>query len=60
MSTWRILLLVILAAAMLIVAILTWGSVGSLTLIFGLIMMGLGLLYQHFLTNRDDSDYFLQ
>ena len=58
--SWRTALLVILALVMVIVAIVTWGSVGSLIMVFCLIMMGLGLLYSHFLTNRDDSDYFLQ
>ena len=58
--SWRSALLVILALVMVIVAIVTWGSVGSLIMVFCLIMMGLGLLYSHFLTNRDDSDYFLQ
>ena len=58
--SWRTAVLVILALVMVIVAIVTWGSVGSLIMVFCLIMMGLGLLYSHFLTNRDDSDYFLQ
>ena len=57
MSTRRIIVLAVQAAVMLVVAILTWGSVGSLTLVFCLILMGLSLLHQHFLTNRDD-DYF--
>ena len=50
-------LLLVVAALMLAVAIATWGSVGSVALIFGLIMMGLSLVYQHFLTNREDNDY---
>ena len=58
--SWRTAVLVILALVMVIVAIVTWGSAGSLIMVFCLIMMGLGLLYSHFLTNRDDSDYFLQ
>ena len=58
--SWRTALLVILALVMVIVAIVTRGSVGSLIMVFCLIMMGLGLLHSHFLTNRDDSDYFLQ
>ena len=59
MISWRTVVLVILALVMVTVAILTWGSPGSLVMVFCLIMMGLGLLHQHFL-NRDDSDYFLQ
>ena len=58
--SWRTAVLVILALVMVIVASVTWGSVGSLIMVFCLIMMGLGLLHSHFLTNRDDSDYFLQ
>lgn len=57
MSPWRIAILVILAAVILVVAILTWGSMGSVAMVFCLILMGLSLLHQHFLTNRDD-DYF--
>ena len=50
-------LLVLLAAVLLTVSILTWGSVGSAVLIFCLIMMGCSLLYQKFLTNQDDDDF---
>ena len=60
MKSWRTIVLAVLALVMAAVAILTWGSVGSLIMVFCLIMMGMGLLYSHFLTNRDDSDYFLQ
>ena len=59
MSRGRIILLIVMAAVMLAAAILTWGSVGSLTLVFCLILMGLSVLHQHFITNRDD-DYFLE
>lgn len=57
MSPLRIVLLVILALVLLVVAILTWGSIGSITMIFCLILMGLSLLWQRFMTNRDE-DYF--
>lgn len=59
MSPLRIAVLVILAVVMLVVAILTWGSIGSIVMIFCLILQGLSLLYQHFLINRDD-EYFLE
>ena len=59
MKPWRIALLIILAIVMLVVAILTWGSVGSLVMVLCLILMGLSLLYNHFLINRDD-EYFVE
>lgn len=59
MSPLRITILVVLALGMLVVAILTWGSIGSIVMIFCLILLGLSLLYQHFITNRDD-EYFVE
>lgn len=59
MSPLRITILAILALGMLAVAILTWGSIGSIAMIFCLILLGLSLLYQHFITNRDD-EYFVE
>ena len=59
MKPWRIALLVLLAIVMLVVAILTWGSVGSLVMVLCLILMGLSLLYNHFIINRDD-EYFVE
>ena len=59
MKPWRIALLIILAIVMLVVAILTWGSVGSLVMVLCLILMGLSLLYNHFIINRDD-EYFVE
>lgn len=59
MKPWRIAILVLLAVVMLVVAILTWGSVGSLVMVLCLILMGLSLLYNHFIINRDD-EYFVE
>lgn len=59
MKPWRIALLVLLAVVMLVVAILTWGSVGSLVMVLCLILMGLSMLYNHFIINRDD-EYFVE
>ena len=53
----RKLFLAALAAGMLITAIATWGSMGSIVMVFGLLLMGASLLYQHFLTNREDNDF---
>lgn len=53
----RKLLLILLAGALLAAAIATWGSIGSAVMVFCLLMMGASLLYQRFLTNREDNDY---
>ena len=53
----RIVLLAIVAAVLLIVAIATWGSLGSAVCVYGLIMMAAALLYQHFLTHREEDDF---
>ena len=57
MSRVRVALLVVLAAALLITAIVTWGSLGSAVLVFCLIMGSAGVLYQRFLTHRDEDDF---
>ena len=49
--------LIVLMAVLLITAILTWGSLGSGVLVFCLIMAGAGIVYQYFLTNRDEDDF---
>lgn len=59
MTPKRIAILVILAIVMLVMAVATWGSIGSMAMVFCLILMGLSLLYQHFITNRDD-EYFVE
>ena len=53
----RTILLLVLAAVLLITAALTWGSLGSAVCIYGLIMMGAALLYQHLLTRRGEDDF---
>ena len=53
----RTILLAVLAALMLAASLLTWGSVGALVLLFGLVMMAASLLYQRFLTNREDDTF---
>ena len=57
MSKFRITLLALIAIVMIAVIIATWGSLGSAVLVFGLIMGIAGLLYQHFLINRDEDDF---
>ena len=53
----RTILLIVLTAVLLITAILTWGSLGSAVCIYGLIMLGAALIYQRFLTHRDEDDF---
>ena len=55
MSKGRILILALLALGLLVGAIATWGSVGSIALVFCLILMGLSLLHQWSLYVRDEN-----
>lgn len=57
METWRRLLLYALAAALVILAGLTWGSVGSAVCVYCLISMGAALLVKRFLIHRDDDKF---
>ena len=59
MGKVQIILLILVAVVMLTVMILTWGSVGSAAMGFGLLSMGVALLYRRFLLDRDD-EYFLE
>ena len=54
MGRW---LLILLAAVMVFVMVVFWGSIGSAVMAFGLISMCCALLYQRFL-NRDQSDIY--
>ena len=60
MSPLRKTILILLALALLAVAIATWGSLGSASLIFCLLLMAASLLYQRFLTNNEDNDYDME
>ena len=60
MTTPRKIILILFALALLAVSIATWGSLGSAALIFCLILMAASLLYQHFLTNREENDYDME
>lgn len=54
---WRLILLSLVALGLLVLAIATWGSVGSAVCILCLISMGSALVVQKFLINRDDSPF---
>ena len=56
----RRVLLIGLIVLMVTVMILTWGSVGSAVLAYGLITMGCAVLYRRFLINREESDYQME
>ena len=48
-------ILILLALLMAVVAIVTWGSIGSAVMVLCLLLMGAALAYQRFLTNRDED-----
>lgn len=60
MRIWQKVMLAILLAGLLAAIILTWGSIGSILLTFCLLLSGAALLYQRFLTNRDDTDWNME
>jgi len=50
-------ILLLLALVLVVVMIATWGSIGSAAMMMCMILMGASLLYQHFLTNRDEDQW---
>ena len=57
MKNRRLSLLILIALAMALLAILTWGSVGSAVCTYCLIMMGAAVLVKKFLINRDSGKF---
>ena len=53
----RTIFLILVALGLLVLAICTWGSVGSAVCILCLISMGSALLVKRFLINRDESPF---
>ena len=53
----RTVLLAVLSLALLTAAIATWGSLGSAVCVYGLIMLAAALIYQRFLTHREEDDF---
>ena len=53
----RRILLILVALGLLVLAVCTWGSVGSAVCILCLITMGSALLVKRFLINRDESPF---
>ena len=60
MDRIRSILLVVLALVLLVVMVITWGSIGSAVMGLCLIMLAASLLFQKFLTNRDTSDFQME
>ena len=56
----KTLLLILVTLGLPILAIATWGSVGSAVCIYCLIVMAAALLFKRFLVNRDGSDYQME
>ena len=54
---WRLILLSLVALGLLVLAIATWGSVGSAVCILCLISMGSALLVKKFVINQDESPF---
>ena len=53
----RLGILSLLALVLVALMIATWGSIGSVIMMLCLILMGAALLYQRFLTNRDEDQW---
>ena len=53
----RKILLIALALVLITVMLTTWGSIGSVVMLFCLLLMGAAMLYQHLLTNREEDDW---
>ena len=57
MSKWQIVLLSVVALALLVLTVTTWGSVGSILCVFCLLIMGVSLLYRRFVLDRDEDTF---
>ena len=60
MENGRKILLWVFIALIVAVIIFTWGSIGSAVTGFCLITMVAAILFQKFLTNRDESDFQME
>ena len=57
MTVLRIAALALVALGLIVLAVATWGSVGSGLCMYCLIMMVAALLYKRFLINRDEDGF---
>lgn len=53
----RTILLILVALGLLVLAVCTWGSVGSAVCILCLFSMGSALLFKRFLINREETSF---
>ena len=60
MGNWRTLLLILVVLGLIILALCTWGSLGSAVCVYCLITMGAALLFKRFLINRNTDDYQME
>ena len=56
----RTILLILVALGLAVLALCTWGSMGSAVCALCLVTMGSALLIKKFLMNRDDSPFDLE
>ena len=54
---WRLILLSLVALGLTVLALCTWGSIGSAVCILSLISMGSALLVKRFLIERDSDPF---
>ena len=60
MGKFRTVALVLFALGMVVLMIVTWGSIGSAVMGMCLITMVSALLFQRFLTNRNGDDFQME
>lgn len=60
MRNWRTYLLILVAVALTVLIVCTWGSLGSAVCLYCLITMVSALLIKRFLINRDADDYQME
>ena len=60
MRHWKTFLLILVALGLAVLAVCTWGSLGSAVCVYCLITMGAALLFKRFLINRNADDYQME
>ena len=60
MHCWKRVLLGLVAAALMLLAVLAWGSLGSAVCVYCLITMAAGVLFKRFLIERDPNEFDME
>ena len=60
MNLWQKILLLLLAATLVTLTVLTWGSLGSAATLMCLITLCSALLFQKFMTNRNSDEFDME